>query len=69
MRCSPTARRTGTPAGSRSSSADRERRVNLDTHIPVHLAYFTDWVGEDGTLRHFEDIYGYDGAMRDDVGY
>ncbi len=40
-----------------------EQRVNLDTPVPVHLAYFTAWVGPDGTLRHFEDIYGYDGAI------
>jgi murein L,D-transpeptidase YcbB/YkuD len=40
-----------------------ERRVDLDTPIPVHLAYFTAWVEADGTLRHFDDIYGYDGAI------
>ncbi len=40
-----------------------ERRVDLDTHVPVHLAYFTDWAEADGTLRHFQDIYGYDGEM------
>ncbi len=40
-----------------------ETRVNLDTPIPVHLAYFTAWVEPDGTLRNFEDIYGYDGAI------
>jgi murein L,D-transpeptidase YcbB/YkuD len=41
----------------------RERRVNLDKPIPVHLAYFTRWVDETGTLRRFEDIYGYDEEM------
>ena len=40
-----------------------ERRVNLDTAIPVHLAYFTAWATPDGDLRHFDDIYGYDGDM------
>jgi murein L,D-transpeptidase YcbB/YkuD len=40
-----------------------ERRVNLDTPIPVHLAYFTAVAEPDGTVRRFEDIYGYDGAM------
>jgi murein L,D-transpeptidase YcbB/YkuD len=40
-----------------------ERRVNLDNPIPVHLAYFTATVDADGELRHFEDIYGYDGKM------
>jgi murein L,D-transpeptidase YcbB/YkuD len=41
----------------------RERRVNLDTPIPVHLSYFTAWADADGTIRYFEDIYGYDQAM------
>jgi L,D-transpeptidase YcbB len=40
-----------------------ERRVNLDTPVPVHLAYFTEWVAPDGELHHFEDIYGYDGEI------
>jgi len=40
-----------------------ERRVNLDTPVPVHLAYFTVSVGDDGALRHFDDIYGYDSDM------
>ncbi len=46
-----------------------ERRVNLDTHIPVHLAYFTESVGPDGELQHFDDIYGYDGQMSAYLGY
>lgn len=41
----------------------KERRINLDTPIPVHLAYFTMWVDEDGTLRRFDDVYGYDERM------
>jgi murein L,D-transpeptidase YcbB/YkuD len=40
-----------------------ERRVNLKTHVPVHLAYFTEWVDPDGTLQHFDDIYGYDSEL------
>jgi murein L,D-transpeptidase YcbB/YkuD len=42
-----------------------EQRVNLDTPVPVHLAYFTISIDPDGTLRHFDDIYGYDTAMTD----
>jgi murein L,D-transpeptidase YcbB/YkuD len=48
--------------------APQERRVDLDTPIPVHLAYFTAWVDADGTLRHFDDIYGYDGAITASLG-
>lgn len=46
-----------------------ERRVNLDSPIPVHLAYFTATVGADGQLNHFEDIYGYDGKMTAFLGF
>jgi murein L,D-transpeptidase YcbB/YkuD len=41
----------------------KERRINLDTPIPVHLAYFTIAVDADGTLRRFADIYGYDSKI------
>lgn len=37
-----------------------ERWINLDHHIPVHLAYFTVWADDDGSLSHYGDIYGYD---------
>ncbi len=37
-----------------------ERYLPLDHHIPVHLAYFTEWVDADGTLVHYSDIYGQD---------
>jgi murein L,D-transpeptidase YcbB/YkuD len=40
-----------------------ERRVNLDTSVPVHLAYFTASAEPDGTIRHFGDVYGYDNVM------
>jgi murein L,D-transpeptidase YcbB/YkuD len=42
----------------------RERKVDLSTHIPVHLTYFTASVGADGTIDMFGDIYGYDRAIR-----
>ena len=38
----------------------KERRINLDTPVPVHLAYFTIMLDADGEMRRFEDIYGYD---------
>ncbi|MEW5423268.1 murein L,D-transpeptidase [Amorphus sp. 3PC139-8] len=37
-----------------------ERYITLDRHIPVHLAYFTLWAEDDGTLDAFGDVYGYD---------
>jgi L,D-transpeptidase YcbB len=35
-------------------------RVSLKSKIPVHLAYFTVWVGDDGTPQFFQDIYERD---------
>jgi len=36
-----------------------ERWVNLENKVPVHLAYFTLRVGEDGTIRSYGDVYGH----------
>lgn len=41
-----------------------ERRVNLTQKVPVHLTYFTAWVGEDGTLDIRDDVYGHDARMK-----
>jgi murein L,D-transpeptidase YcbB/YkuD len=40
----------------------RERRVDLPEPIPVHIAYWTAWVDDRGTLRFAPDVYGLDGA-------
>ncbi|MEO0620896.1 MAG: L,D-transpeptidase family protein [Pseudomonadota bacterium] len=37
-----------------------ERYVNLDEHVPVHLAYRTAWVDADGSDQFRQDIYGRD---------
>jgi murein L,D-transpeptidase YcbB/YkuD len=37
----------------------KERWVNLKTHVPVHIAYFTLRVDPDGTIRSYGDIYGH----------
>jgi len=36
-----------------------ERWVNLETHIPVHITYFTLRVDEDGSIRSYGDVYGH----------
>lgn len=36
-----------------------ERWNNLSRHVPVHLAYFTLRVDEDGTIRSYGDVYGH----------
>lgn len=35
-----------------------ETYLHLDTHIPVHLTYWTAWVESDGRLQTRPDIYG-----------
>jgi murein L,D-transpeptidase YcbB/YkuD len=40
--------------------AGNERHVKLTETIPVHLAYFTAWVDENGGLHFQPDVYGYD---------
>ncbi len=37
---------------------EKEKWVNLETHIPVHISYFTLRVGEDGEIRSYGDVYG-----------
>jgi murein L,D-transpeptidase YcbB/YkuD len=39
-----------------------EKHVKLKAKIPVHIAYFTAWVDENGGLHFQPDIYGYDRA-------
>ena len=42
----------------------QNQQVRLQTHIPVHVAYFTAWVEEDGSLATFNDIYGHDHRLQ-----
>lgn len=34
--------------------------VNLNQKVPVHITYFTAWVGDDGSLDTYADIYGHE---------
>lgn len=45
---------------SAAMSAGVEKHVRLKEKIPVHIAYFTAWVDENGGLHFQPDIYGYD---------
>lgn len=40
-----------------------ERWVNPEHQIPVHLAYFTIRVGDDGALKSFGDVYGHNARL------
>lgn len=39
-------------------------RLDLDQPIPVYIAYFTAWVGKDGMVRFYPDVYDRDRALR-----
>jgi murein L,D-transpeptidase YcbB/YkuD len=40
--------------------AGEEEHVKLKSEIPVHIAYFTAWADDGGTVRLVPDVYGYD---------
>jgi murein L,D-transpeptidase YcbB/YkuD len=37
-----------------------ETPIALDKKIPVHVAYFTQWVNDAGELMSFKDVYGHE---------
>lgn len=41
----------------------RERAVELPEPIPVHIAYWTAWVDDQGTLRFGPDVYDLDSSI------
>lgn len=46
----------------------KERWVNIENTIPVHLSYFTLRAEEDGSLSRFADIYGHDTRLKAKLG-
>ncbi|HEY4201731.1 MAG TPA: L,D-transpeptidase family protein [Devosiaceae bacterium] len=45
-----------------------EKWVNMDQHVPVHIAYFTLRVDQDGTMRSYADIYGHNKKLIEMLG-
>lgn len=41
-------------------SGPPDNDIEMSKPIPVHLAYFTAWVDDDGKLNTFSDIYGHE---------
>jgi murein L,D-transpeptidase YcbB/YkuD len=37
----------------------KDNDVALDTPLPVHVGYFTVWVGDNGKAEYFRDFYGH----------
>ncbi|MBN9344603.1 MAG: L,D-transpeptidase family protein, partial [Devosia sp.] len=48
-----------TQASIEALEGPKEKWVNLENHIPVHLMYFTLRVDENGTIRNYGDVYGH----------
>ena len=40
--------------------SEKQTRVRLKRQLPVHLAYFTAWIDENGVPQFFEDVYKRD---------
>lgn len=45
-----------------------ERTIRLTRKLPIHIVYMTQAVDTDGTLRNFEDIYGFHRRTREALG-
>ncbi|MCU0885310.1 MAG: L,D-transpeptidase family protein [Beijerinckiaceae bacterium] len=45
-----------------------ERTIRLTRKLPIHIVYMTQVVDADGTLRSFEDIYGFHRRTREALG-
>ncbi len=45
-------------------AAGRTQTVNLKDPVPVHIQYWTSWVGDDARLQFRKDIYQRDDAIR-----
>lgn len=57
-----------TLAGLEGQRGGGERWNNLERKIPVHIAYFTLRVDDDGTIRSFGDVYGHNKKHRELLG-
>ncbi len=45
-----------------------ERTINLPEPLPIHIAYFTSFVEDDGSLQLRDDVYGYSAKVRQALG-
>lgn len=43
-----------------SASGPLNNEVAMEKRIMMHLTYFTAWVGDDGKLKLFSDVYGHE---------
>ena len=43
----------------------KEKALNLNNKLPIHIIYLTSWVDKDGVLQFREDIYNYDKLQKE----
>ncbi|NKQ40198.1 MAG: L,D-transpeptidase family protein [Sulfurovum sp.] len=46
------------------SNTKKTNYINLKQHIPVKIVYLTAYVDEGGTLKFFNDVYGFDSSQK-----
>lgn len=47
---------------------NQTRNIDLKDPVPVHIAYFTVWVDEQGATHFVSDVYGQDKAIEEALG-
>jgi murein L,D-transpeptidase YcbB/YkuD len=50
-------------------ASDTEQWVALPTPVPLHVAYWTAWVEDDGTVQFRDDLYGRDRVLAAALGW
>ena len=40
-------------------------QVKVEPHVPVFITYFTLYPDQDGVLKEYMDVYGYDRALKE----
>ncbi len=58
-----------TVASLENSLGPNERWFSMDNRVPVHLAYFTLRISEDGTVRSYGDLYGHHAKIVSMLGF
>jgi len=48
-------------------ATDNEMRIAVSHTIPVYIAYFTAWVGDDGQINFRNDVYNLDSKLLKDI--
>jgi len=49
----------------RARDSGQEQAIKLETHVPVHLVYFTAYPGPKGEMTYRRDVYGRDALIYD----